>query len=532
MKKKMLSLVAVVLTVVMLLTGCGAVEGLLNSVLLALAVPFDEMEYVRSDMDDFRQQLENCLSLAQTEENVETLMDAVYSFYEFYYTYYTNYALADIRYCQDMTDIYWDEEYSFCLENSAEVDAGLDSLLYALADSPLREALESDEYFGDGFFDSYEGDSLWDETFTALMNEESELINRYYALNALAVDVDYYSEEFFSGCGSDMEQVFLELVQVRRKIAQYAGYESYPEFAYDFYYYRDYTPEQTGQLLEQIRQELVPLYSRLDSSIWSTAYGTCTEEETYAYVRSCAQALGGTAEDALALMEKAELYDITYSENKYSASFEVYLYDYYQPFIFVSPMGVTQDKLTFVHEFGHFCSDYDSAGSVAGIDVAEIFSQGMEYLSLFYAEGGEELTQVQMANSLCVYVEQAAYASFEHQVYSLEEPTAEAIRSLYGQVSQDFGMAVAGRDSREYVLIPHFFTNPMYVISYVVSNDAALQIYQAEQAESGKGVSLWEGNLATQQAYFLAFLEEAGLESPFAEGRIQTVKEMFEEILQ
>ena len=75
--------------------------------------------------------------------------------------------------------------------------------------------------------------------------------------------------------------------------------------------------------------------------------------------------------------------------------------------------------------------------------------------------------------------------------------------------------------------ISHFYTNPMYVSSYIISNDAALQLYQLECDTPGRGLALYQKNLDTQQPYFLAFLEEAGLESPFAPGRLDQVTETF-----
>jgi oligoendopeptidase F len=82
------------------------------------------------------------------------------------------------------------------------------------------------------------------------------------------------------------------------------------------------------------------------------------------------------------------------------------------------------------------------------------------------------------------------------------------------------------------VCIPHFFENPLYLISYVISNDAALQLYQMELSEQGSGIVWFEENLASAQPYFLAFVEEAGLESPFATGRLIRVRQTLEEVLQ
>ena len=533
MKKALLKLVALVLVLALTLSGCSfaelgqMVDRFLTILQTGVAVTFDEMEYVRPEMEDFRTLLEETMAEIPEAEDADTLMESVFGLYEFYYDFFTNYYLADIHYCQDMTDLYWDEEYSWCMENSSEVSAGMDQLLYELADCPLREELEAEEYFGEGFFDAYEGDSLWDETFTDLMNQESALVSEYYELTALLGS----QTQTENGYAAQIEEVFAELVTVRQEIAEYAGYESYPAFAYEFYFYRDYTPEQTLSYLEQIQQELVPLYRNLDSSVWAPYYESGSEEQTFNYVKECAQAIGGVAQEAFDLMEAAKLYDITYSEKKYNASFEVYLMSYYTPFIFLCPTGSQADRLTFTHEFGHFCNDYAVGGTVVGVDVAEVFSQGLEYLSLCYCEDTEALTRMKMADSLCIFVEQAAYASFEQQVYMLEEVTVENIRDAFSQACQDFGMDQWGLSSQDYIQVPHFFISPMYVISYVVSNDVAMQIYQQELAQEGAGVELWENGLYSMQMGLLAFVEETGLEDPFVEGRVAQLRETFEEKL-
>jgi oligoendopeptidase F len=233
-------------------------------------------------------------------------------------------------------------------------------------------------------------------------------------------------------------------------------------------------------------------------------------------------------------MQEAHLYDISYGKNKFDSSFEVYLYSYQVPYVFVNPTLTAYDKLTFTHEFGHFCSDYASFGSVAGVDVAEVFSQGLEYLSLCYTQNNEDLKKLRMASCLTTYVEQAAYAYFEHQVYDLssEELTVEHVRALYQSVGSTYGFDSWNWDSRDYVCISHFFTSPMYIISYVVSNDAAFQLYQMEQSSAGSGLACYRENLATREAYFLSFLQSAGLESPFLPGRLEAVKETLQAILQ
>lgn len=542
MKKRLYrKLAALCLAVCILLSGCGIIdlEGYFQELGALLGgysvpVPFDEMEYTRPDMEKFRAALAEVQQRLEENADTDTLMDSVYLFYESYYGFYTNYMLANIYYCKDLTDLYWEAEYGCCLEAAAEVDAALDQMLYDLADSPRREELEHEDYFGPGFFDGYEGESVWDETFTGLMEQEAALQSRYYELSTQALAETYYSDAYFEKYGCRMGELFVELIALRQQIAAYVGYDDYVSFAYDFYYYRDYTPAQAEGYFAEIQQELVPLYRQLGSSdVWNIGAGASTEQETFDYVRRCAGAMGGTVAQAFELLEDAGLYDISCGENKYDASFSVYLMSYMEPYVFVNPTMGVQDQLTFAHEFGHFCNDYAAYGSVAGVDVAEIFSQGMEYLSLSYADSKAELKKLKMADCLSIYVEQAAYASFEQQAYRLEGDalTAENVYALYERIGKEFGLDIWEWDSRDFVCVTHFFTNPMYVVSYVVSNDAALQLYQLEQAESGAGLTLFEENLATQEQYFLAFLQTAGMESPFAEGHVRSVRETLERVL-
>ena len=520
----MKEILALVLAMIMLLCGC-AWE--------APVVKFWDMEYVRPDMGEYRTLLEEVTQLAEAGEDFEQMEEALWDFTAWYNSYYTNYSLADIHYCADMSDIYWTDEYDYFMETYSEVDAGLDQLYYTLADSAFREELEGEDYFGEGFFDDYEGDSLWDERFTALMEEEAALVSRYYDLSAQLLEVDDTGAEYQSLTDA-LCQLYVELIAKRQEIAADAGYEDYPHFAYDFYYARDYTPEQEAEYTEQVCRELVPLYRYVCTyGVDGIRLNNCSEEETFAYVRDTAKAMGGTVEEAFGLLEEAELYDIAPGENKYGASFETYIYDYYEPFVFMNPEGSCIDKLTFAHEFGHFCNDYASYGTGVGTDVAEIFSQGLEYLSLCYGEDTESLEILSMANSLCVYVEQAAYASFERRSYGLtgDDLTVENVCTLFTEVAMEFGFDAWGVDSQYFAGVPHFYTNPMYVFSYVVSNDAALQLYQLEKEASGAGLAKYQENLDTQETYFLAFLESAGLESPFAEGRIQAVRETLEDVL-
>jgi oligoendopeptidase F len=326
-----------------------------------------------------------------------------------------------------------------------------------------------------------------------------------------------------------MAQVLAELALVRRQIAQWAGYDSYTDYAWDYSYYRDYTAEQAAGYLADIRRELVPLYENMNAmDVWTAADVPCSEQEVLRYVKKTAKAMGGIVQEACTVMELAELYDISADPNKSGLSFELFLAWYYEPYLFISGTGTAYDQLSFAHEFGHFAMDYAAGGSWAGTDVTEIFSQGMEYLSLACAEAEGDFVRMKLADSLCTYVEQAAYAEFELRLYELpeEELTGENLLALYEEVGEAYGFRSLNWDPRDMVTIPHFYEQPLYVISYVVSNDAAMQLYEMELSAPGTGAACFQTHLTTEALGLMEFLREAELKSPF--DRIDEVKGIME----
>ncbi len=520
-------LFALILCAAVLLCGCDRAT---NALGFSKVVKFEDMAYIHPDMDAVASCAQAAIDAAGEAKSVDDVLDAVWAYYDLYNEYITNSNLIYIRYNANLNDIYCEDEYNYCAEVGPQYDMYLEDIYYAIAESPLRAELE-EEYFGAGYFEAYDdGEGFYDEELLALMDQEQELIGRYYELSAESQELEYYSEEYFEAYTQPLTELLAELIAVRQNLARSAGYGSFPAFAWDYYYYRDYTMEQQDAYLEKIRTQLTPIYRQmLSGNYFLVSEEPCSEQEIFDYVRAAAEHMGGVTEEAFRLLDEGELYDISPSKTKSGVSFELFFPRYYEPYVFLSGTGTRYDCLTFAHEFGHFAMDYAAAGTAAGTDVLEIFSQGMEYLSLTAGTDMEGLVDLKLADCLATYVEQAAYAKFESEMYRLtgDELNAENLLKLYEDILTSYGADAADWDPRDLITVPHYYTNPMYIISYVVSNDAAFQLYQMELETPGAGRECFEANLTTEQAYFLAFLEEAGLESPF--DRVDDVKAMMEE---
>ena len=120
MKRRLTALVALVLAAALLLGGCRNVNDVLDRYYAMLqmgtATAFEDMEYVRPDMTTFRKTLEETMVQVETQTDVDKLMESVYEMYWIYYDFATHYSLAQIHYFLDMTDVYWEKEYNWCMD--------------------------------------------------------------------------------------------------------------------------------------------------------------------------------------------------------------------------------------------------------------------------------------------------------------------------------------------------------------------------------------------------------------------------------
>lgn len=528
MSKRISRLIALVLALCLLLTGCAIPKDLQKTMAGFGVIPrYSSIVYTRPDMDALEESLQACTELAQTTDSADTLMTEVYRFFELYNDFYTNSVLADLRYSADLSDETWKAEYDFCSGAGPAAEAAREELLCALGQSPLREALESEDYFGAGYFDDYQGEPAIDQRLLALMEEEAGLESRYYELQQQYADADRKLED---GLYQDLAQLLIDLVKVRRKMSDRLGYRDYPNMAYEMYYDRDYSANRAQSYLEKLAQVLHDPYVQLaDTTVWEDSYEYCSEKEALRYLQQTAEAMGGTPEAAFRLMKTKGLYDIEYRPNKFENAFEVYIWDYNAPFLFLNPYLDQSDKLSLAHEFGHFTADYACYGTGAGTDVAEVQSQSMEYLMLCYGRDPELLRRYKLADSLCTYVEQSAFSLFEHQLYTmpLQDLTPEKVRELYTQVGTRFGFDSSDWDTRDYVDISHLYIQPMYTISYVLSNDLALQIYQQEVDQPGQGLALYETLLSMQCSGILELANQLELQDPISADRLDALADLF-----
>lgn len=526
-------------------------------------VSFDEMEYSRTDVESLCLLMDDAAEAAQRNDKDKTI-ELLSEVSEGYTEFYTMLTLSDIRYSLDLSDEFYAEEYSFNLQASADVENSFDSMCASMASSDLSRVLEK-EFFSDGFFDSYKDyDAEASEELTQLFIKENKLISDYRATRNNsefeyegetvsyaffmsdefpADDFDSAEKAFYAKYNPILGEIYVELVKTRMEIADMLGYESYTDYAYEAIHRRDYTPADTEKYIADISEKLSPIYTyALENKLWGElSYRDATLADVLRYLDGVTKDIGGDIRSAYKFMEKYDLYDIEMSENKYDSSFVTYISKYESPFLFLSPVGYSYDYLAFAHEFGHFAEAYSTYNAATGTDLSETFSQGFEYISLvrngLSDDEKSELSSLKLLDSLETYILQSSMCSFEDSIYSLpyEEVTVEKINELYRASAVEYGYYIEKYDdhySKGWVNILHFYEAPCYIISYIVSNDAAMQIYELELSDKNSGVDAFEALLESDFSLgFIDSLEAAGLSSPFASGRADHVAQMFTEKL-
>lgn len=524
------------------------------------AKDFTTIEYVRPDVEALIAQADALTeTVSSGTASAEELLDALYALDIPYNEYVTMDSVAYIRYCLNLSDSYYETEYNYLESQDPIVQAATERLSIACANSPHKDALE--EYFGEDYLDFYVENRVYtNDAVVTLSQRESQLETEYMSLqDAPKVtfegqewDLDALMEEYAEDYGTLYDQIFpayyqqynekcgkifVEMVKVRQEMAREAGFDSYPEFMFRFYYDRDYTPDQARQYVTELRQELLPIYQ---SAQYALTYEEEMDMDTAA--QTLAKSLYAMEPDYyehFQFMEHFQLWDATASPSKMPGSYQTYLPSYSEPFVYISPTGTERDYLTLAHEFGHFIDSMENDGEDINLEQCETFSQSMEFLTLFYCDLPDDTVEAMKINKLIdllqVFLYQGAYAEFEDRVYQLEEPTLEAINQIYEQVMEEYEMLLPGMDwynQLTWIDINHFFIAPCYVISYCVSADPALQVFQLEQEQAGAGVDAYAGLLDNTLDHTLSeMLDACGLVSPFQPGRAKELAQLFQSCL-
>lgn len=523
-------------------------------------VDYLDIEYQRPDVQAIVADIDAVTAMLADGAEKDDVLNALVDVEDAYYDFSTMNSVAYIAYCKDLSDSYYEDEYNYLEKENATIQAAMERFYVAAAASDYKDYLE-ENYYGAGYLDFYLSHQIYsNEEFVTLAQQETDLETAYMNLqDSPTITIDGRERDFaevmeeydgdydmlyntiypayFEKYNAQAGEIFVQLVKVRKQMAKVAGYDSYQDFMYEYYYNRDYTPEMARTYIAELCDALVPISRQMYSSVGYDTYRDMDMEAVKDALATTLYFMDDDYYEFFLVMQKFNLWDCSESASKMPGSYETYLYSYHEPFVYISPTGTEADYLTLAHEFGHFVDGMWNWGRNTDIDICEIFSQGLEYLSLCYSELPEStltrMRKLKLMDTYEVFLYQAAYADFEDRVYQLadDQLTLEKINAVYQQVMQDYGQYMDGLDwynQMAWIDITHFFIAPCYVISYCTSADVALQIYQLELEQDYEGLYAYWNLIDYAVDYsFLGLLDYCEMESPFDPGRATELARQF-----
>lgn len=547
------------------LSGCSGPQGSAGSPPAEAprrqTVAFERMTYLRPDGERLREELgalaENIREAGCAEDQLAAAEEAGLLLEHFS----TMATLASVHLSMDLTDPFWQGENQVLQSAAPALTDAYNGVTQALADSKYHSALE--EALGEDFFLQAETErSLMSPEAQELYRQEAELSQAYFEQYAsLTVDIkgkamtleditgsaELFGEEFsdalhiwYERCNREVGEIFVRLVSVRQALAQTLGFESYEAMAYLCQGY-DYTPAQVQALEADLKEHLAPLAQELRAQGEVPLEVQMSLEEGVSFLRETLGALSPTFLESLDFLAQYRLMDLSPRPGKQAGAFTTYFADYGAPFLFMSWRDDLDSLETLVHEFGHFhnCVQNPDRYESQTMDVAEIFSQGLEllaanhYAELLGGDLGDRALWGELSDTLETFLSQAYYDEFQRGVYALkgEELTVDSVNALAQSLAEEYGFSnpqYPWLSALTWVDVPHNVQSPFYTVSYVTAADLALQLWQLSRTDEALAVSAYERMMASEPGTpFLTLAEEAGLESPFAPGRAERMARDF-----
>ena len=517
---------------------------------------FDDFTYERPDFEAIAAEVETVRAMLTDGSDGKAIHEAYDALDESFYTIHNAYAIAQIYSALDVTDEYYSSESELIAEKTGELQVLATKLDIEVAESEFRDEVFSD-WTEEDFHHLEIAEKLYDDEYVTLNTRLEAIKNEYWnAMSAACIeykgqsytlaeleelDLDdnaYYSlmNEGYKNLNASVGELYLELIGIEKRIAEKAGYESYPAFSYDFEYERDYTPEDSAALSEAVKKyaagELMSLYMGFTPGEYASLNRLLSSGDElsrrFSNIDEYVQEISPDMKEAFDYLIEYELSVLTTSEDSQDGAYTTFLPTFDVPFIFMHEDESVLDLFTFIHEFGHFYCNYLGGRDAAYdkcLDVDEICSQANEMLFLPYcnqfykADSYNAIVKYQMLNALNALVTGCLYDEFQQYAFTHDVTTVEELNEAYRNISNSYGL---GDDfyfvdlGYVWIDVHHNFSAPMYYISYATSIVPALEIMDLSADNREEAIRIYNGVVRGDPALsFSEALEDVGLASPF-----------------
>ena len=545
---------------------------------------FKNMPYRRVDLKKIEEEFRNLINEFEQATSEEEQFAIHKKYYKLVNGVESAMTIAYIHHDIDITDSFYDEERKYYDKESPVFQNFVIEYQKKVSESPYREYLE--EQIGKPAFVNMDlAKKAFDEKIIALMQRENELVSEYDKLIASAkilydgkelnlsllrpymVSKDRgireeawgKFEEFFSGHGEKLDEIYDAMVKNRTEQAKQLGYSNYVELGYYRMMRNCYGKEEVKKFRDQVKKDLVPFVEELnekrkkrlgveqlkgyDEKVYfkkgnPSPYGT--PEEIMKSGQKMYEELSEETKEFIDFMIENELFDVLGRKTKKAGGYMTYIPDYHSPFIFANFNGTSGDIDVITHECGHafqgYLSGKDPIKEHADItmETAEIHSMSMEFftekwMELFFKEP-EEYKKMHLESALAFIPYGCMVDEFQHIVYENPDYTPDQRKEVWSKLEGEYKpyLDFKGLDYFEkggyWQQQTHIYNSPFYYIDYCIAQICALQYKVMMEEDYEKA---WESYLKlcklSASDFFINTIEEAGLKNPFEEGCIKEI---------
>jgi oligoendopeptidase F len=369
-----------------------------------------------------------------------------------------------------------------------------------------------------------------------------------------------------------LEQMFLELLALRRQIAKNAGCANYRDYVWHQKARFDYTPEDCKTFHRAILETVVPITSRMaqqrraelginsvrpwDGGVDPKGLPPLKPFQNVAELETQIQTVFASLSPDFAQMfatMRGKNLDLDSRKGKGPGGFCDFFTQSGEAYIFMNAVGTHDDIQTMLHEGGHAFHALESHRAQklvwnyhGPMEFCEVASMGMEMLAMPYLDksNGGMYSQSDAKRARSEYLSgvveflpyMACVDAFQHWIYvdAPENVGIDEINAKWTELHHTFlpHLDYSGlEDSRffRWQRQSHIFTSPFYYIEYGIAQVGAIQVWRNAQQNEQNAVAMYRQALALGGTKGLKDLfMAAGLQLAFDASHLASLMPMVE----
>lgn len=555
---------------------------------------FKDLPYVRPDFAKVKTELAAITEKMKNAASYEEAKAAYFDFESIMSDLRDAYTIVSIRHTVDTRDKFYDDENEFLSEAFPELSPYTVAFSNALYDGKFKADFEKE--FGKQLLSMIELErKSFSEKNIPLQQKEAKLCNEYEKIIASAeIDFDgekrnlygvmkYFEDEdrevrkaawkkyekFFASHEKRFEEIWDELIKVRNEQGRNLGFENFIPLGYMQQGRTDYNAADVASFREQVKEELVPLCSKLyeaqakrlnldkvrvydENCVFADGNATPigNDDELVEIAREMYKDMSKETGEFIDFMIDHELLDLKNKPGKASTGYMTSILKYKAPFVFSCFNGTIGDIQVLTHELGHAFAGYEAMRNQPiadyyseSTDIAEIHSMSMEqfaypYAEKFFGDKADKFRFQHLQEAITFVPFGVAVDEYQHIVYAHPELTPKERTAEWKKLEAKYmpwrdydGMEFFGRGGWWYHKI-HIFLYPFYYINYTLTTMGAMEFKKKMHEDK---TSAWNDYMNLCKVggskSYLETLAYANLSDPFKPGSVKKAISFAKEIL-